>query len=34
MNKVELGSNTAKNGFKNENFVFNAFKLILWHNLG
>ncbi|MBC5857121.1 type II restriction endonuclease [Campylobacter jejuni] len=30
MNKVELGSNTAKNGFKNENFVVNTFNN--WQN--
>ncbi|EAL5962917.1 type II restriction endonuclease [Campylobacter jejuni] len=30
MNKVELGSNTAKNGFKNKNFVVNTFNN--WQN--
>ncbi|EHD2714728.1 type II restriction endonuclease [Campylobacter coli] len=30
MNKVELGSNTTKNGFKNENFVVNTFNN--WQN--
>ncbi|HFP7510136.1 TPA: type II restriction endonuclease [Campylobacter jejuni] len=30
MNKVELGSNIAKNGFKNENFVVNTFNN--WQN--
>ncbi|MCC8277924.1 hypothetical protein LNU06_04030 [Campylobacter sp. VicNov18] len=30
MSKIELGSNTAKNGFKNENLVVNTFNN--WQN--